>query len=76
MKLHRKRLLPLAAILATVLTGTLSLVAPAAAVPVVAVPAAAAQAEYAPTDTFTATWKRADALKVRIDATKSMYIAR
>jgi levansucrase len=69
-KLHRKRLMPLTATLAVLLVSSLGLVAPAAAAPPAA-RAAVETAQYDPRDTFTATWKRADALKVRSDPTNT-----
>jgi levansucrase len=70
-KLHRKRLMPLTATLAVVLVSSIGLVAPAAAAPSAAALAAVETAQYDPRDTFTATWKRADALKVRSDPTNT-----
>ncbi len=57
----------LAVALAAVLTGG----AVVATAPATAAPAAPAAVAYDPAGTFTATWKRADALKVRSDATNT-----
>lgn len=69
----RKRRGALGALLAILLVGAAA-VAPTAATaaPVEAVdPQAAARTSYPPTGDFTATWTRADALKVRSDATNT-----
>ena len=69
MNAHRKASPLLAALVAVVLMLGSVLVSPATAAPRAEPRAAVAQ--YDPSDTFTATWKRADALKVRSDATNT-----
>jgi levansucrase len=68
--IHRKRRGLLCALLVPLVIFGAGLVAPAASARPAA-PAAAAIAQYAPQDNFTATWTRADALKVRQDPTNT-----